>query len=110
MSFQQSARSLTYAFTAAHTVTTLPKSERVLSVSSAEPFFCVVMRHERKWTIEATWPDESVEVAETFADYFEALGWLGLEASAWVEKRLEFEPVKFRRSGSTVGNQRDDFL
>jgi hypothetical protein len=57
-------------------------------MSAAEPFFCVVMHHERKWTIEATWPDESVEVAETFADYFEALGWLGLEASTWVEKRL----------------------
>jgi hypothetical protein len=48
-------------------------------MSAAEPFFCVVMHHERKWTIEATWPDESVEVAETFADYFEALGWLGLD-------------------------------
>jgi hypothetical protein len=57
-------------------------------MTAAEPFFCVVMHHERKWTIEATWPDESVEVAETFADYFEALGWLGLKASAWVAKRL----------------------
>jgi hypothetical protein len=57
-------------------------------MSAAEPFFCVVMHHERRWTIEATWPDESVEVAETFADYFESLGWLGPEASAWVEKRL----------------------
>jgi hypothetical protein len=57
-------------------------------MSAAEPFFCVVMHHERRWTIEATWPDESVEVAETFTDYFEALGWLGLEAPTWVEKRL----------------------
>jgi hypothetical protein len=57
-------------------------------MSTAEPFFCVVMHHERKWTMEATWPDESVEVAETFADYFEALRWLSLEASTWVEKRL----------------------
>jgi hypothetical protein len=36
-----------------NTVTTLPKSERVLSMSSAEPFFCVVMHHERKWTNRA---------------------------------------------------------
>jgi hypothetical protein len=63
-------------------------------MSAAEPFFCVVMHHERKWTIEATWPDKSVEVVETFADYFEALRWVGLEASAWVEKRLALQQVR----------------
>jgi hypothetical protein len=57
-------------------------------MSAAEPFFCVVMHHERKWTIEATWPDKSVELAETSADYFEAMEWLNSEASVWVEKRL----------------------
>jgi hypothetical protein len=63
-------------------------------MSAADPFFCVVMHHQRKWTIEATWPDKSVELVETFADYFEALRWLGQEASAWVEKRLVSELVK----------------
>jgi hypothetical protein len=63
-------------------------------MSAAEPFFCVVMHHERKWTIEATWPDKSVELIGTFADYFDALRWVGQEASTWVEKRLAFEPVK----------------
>jgi hypothetical protein len=72
----------------------LTVQERVMGMSAAEPFFCVVMHHERKWTIEATWPDKSAELVEIFADYFEALSWLGHEASVWVEKRLEFEPVK----------------
>jgi hypothetical protein len=58
-------------------------------MSTAAPFFCVVMHHERKWTIEATWPDKSVEVVETFTDYFEALKWLNSEASEWVAQQIQ---------------------
>ena len=42
-------------------------------MSAAEPFLCVVRRSESKWTVEAKWPDDSTEIVETFADYFEAL-------------------------------------
>ena len=56
---------------------------------AAEPFFCILMHHERKWTIDATWPDKSVEHVETFTDYFEAMKWLNSEASAWVAKQIQ---------------------
>jgi hypothetical protein len=58
-------------------------------MSTAAPFFCVVMHHERRWTIEATWPDKSVEAVETFTDYFEALKWLNSKASAWIAQHSE---------------------
>jgi hypothetical protein len=58
------------------------------SVSAAEPFFCVALRRgDGKWIIEAKWPDVSIEIVETFDDYFEALRWLSTESSAWAEKR-----------------------
>ena len=45
-------------------------------MNAAEPFFCVVSRGNSNWTIEAKWPDDSIEIVESFADYFEALRWL----------------------------------
>jgi hypothetical protein len=38
------------------------------------------MHHERKWTIE---------VVETFTDYFEALKWLNSKASAWIAQQIQ---------------------
>jgi hypothetical protein len=58
-------------------------------VSTAEPFFCVVLsRGDGKWMIEAKWPDNSIEIVKAFDDYFEALRWLGAESSAWTKQRL----------------------
>ena len=49
-------------------------------MSAAEPFFCVALRRDDgKWIIEAKWPDDSIEIVETFDDYFEALRWLSTE-------------------------------
>jgi hypothetical protein len=58
-------------------------------VSTAEPFFCVVLRRgDGKWIIEAKWPDDTTEIVEAFDDYSEALTWLSAGSSAWVEERL----------------------
>ena len=57
-------------------------------MSVGEPFFCVVMRDRARWTIEAKWPDGTMEVVETFTHYFEALRWLSTQTSAWIEQRL----------------------
>ena len=58
-------------------------------MSTAEPIFCVVLRRgDGKWMIEAKWPDDSIEIVETFDDYFEALRWLSAKSSAWTEQRL----------------------
>ena len=57
-------------------------------MSAAEPFLCVVRRSESKWTVEAKWPDDSTEIVETFADYFEALRWLSARSTAWIDERV----------------------
>jgi hypothetical protein len=33
----------------------------------------VLRRGDGKWMIEGKWPDDSIEIVETFDDYFEAL-------------------------------------
>ena len=38
-------------------------------MSAAELFFSVALR-DGKWEIEATWPEDSTELVETFDDYF----------------------------------------
>ena len=57
-------------------------------MSAAEPFFCVVRCSESKWTVEAKWPDDSTEIVETFADYFEALRWLNTHCAVWIDQRM----------------------
>jgi hypothetical protein len=56
-------------------------------MSPAEPFFCVVLLCGNQWTIEAKWPDDTTEIVETFADYFEALRWLSTQSAAWIDQR-----------------------
>ena len=50
----------------------------------AESFFCVVSRGNGNWTIEAKWPDNSIEIVQSFSDYFEALRWLSTQSTAEV--------------------------
>ena len=38
--------------------------------------------------MEAKWPDGSTEVVETFADYFEALRWLSMQCTSWLDQRM----------------------
>jgi hypothetical protein len=57
-------------------------------MSAAEPFLCVMRRGESKWTVEAIWPDDSTEIVETFADYFEALQWLSTQCAVWIDQRM----------------------
>ena len=62
-------------------------------MSAVDPFFCVALRRDGKWIIEAKWPDDATEIVETFDDYFEALSWLSTESSAWTEQRLSSKKV-----------------
>ena len=63
-------------------------------MSAAEPFFCVALhRDDGKWIIQATWPDDSTEIVETFDDYFEALRWLSAQSKAWIDHRLRIRDV-----------------
>jgi len=62
----------------------------VVGLSAADPFFCVVLRDA--WAVEAEWPDGSIELVETFGDYFDALNWLTNKAVDWVQQRMPAMP------------------
>jgi hypothetical protein len=60
-------------------------------MSECEPFFCVVRGSEREWIVEARWLDGVTEIVEIFADYVEALQWLSMQSSVWLEQRMANE-------------------
>ena len=60
-------------------------------MNAAEPFFLRSLSRFNfsNWTIEAKWPrTDSIEIVESFADYFEALRWLSTQSTAWINQRL----------------------
>jgi hypothetical protein len=50
--------------------------------------FCIVLRDGARWAVEAEWPDGSIELVETFGDYFDALNWVTNKAAAWTKQRI----------------------
>jgi hypothetical protein len=52
-------------------------------LSATEPFFGVGLQCGN-WAFEAEWPDGSIELIDTFSDYFEALNWVSNQAAAWI--------------------------
>jgi len=53
----------------------------------AKPIFCVVLGDARYWSVEAEWPDGTIEQVETFKHYLEAINWLSTDSEAWVSAR-----------------------
>jgi len=39
------------------------------------------------WTVEAEWPDGTIETVKTFGAELAALDWLSWQANAWLESR-----------------------
>ena len=53
----------------------------------AKPIFCVVLGDAQYWSVEAEWPDGTIEKVETFKHYLEAINWLSADSEAWVTAR-----------------------
>ena len=53
----------------------------------AKPIFNVVLRDGDHWTVEAEWPDGTIEQVETFKAYFDALHWMNTQSDAWLRER-----------------------
>jgi hypothetical protein len=53
----------------------------------AKPIFCVVLGDATHWSVEAEWPDGTIEQVETFKHYLEAMNWLSTDSEAWVTAR-----------------------
>jgi hypothetical protein len=64
----------------------------------AKPIFCVVLGDARYWSVEAEWPDGTIEQVETFKHYLEAINWLSTDSEAWVSAR-EVSPGNITTAG-----------
>lgn len=53
----------------------------------AKPIFCVVLGDANYWSVEAEWPDGTIEQVEKFKHYLEATNWLGANSEEWVSTR-----------------------
>jgi hypothetical protein len=49
-----------------------------------KPVFCVVLSDGERWSVEAEWPDGTIEYVDTFGGYSDAVNWISTRS----EKRL----------------------
>jgi hypothetical protein len=53
-----------------------------------KPIFCLVLSDGQRWSVEAEWPDGTIEQINTFKEYFEASSWLLTQSGSWLQERL----------------------
>ena len=53
-----------------------------------KPIFCVVLRDGGKWTVEAEWPDGTIENVDAFNHQFEAADRIISQSEGWLEERV----------------------
>ncbi len=53
-----------------------------------KPIFCLVLSDGQRWSVEAEWPDGTIEQVNTFKGYFEAASWLQTQSEPWLRERF----------------------
>jgi hypothetical protein len=61
-----------------------------MSIISPEPIFCVVLGDAEHWSVEAEWPDGTIEQVDIFKAHFEAVNWLRTQSQSWLQSRGAF--------------------
>jgi hypothetical protein len=54
-----------------------------------KPLFCVVLSDGQRWSVEAEWPDGTIEQIDTFRLHFEAVNWLSTQSESWLRERTD---------------------
>jgi hypothetical protein len=52
-----------------------------------KPLFCVVQLADEQWTVEAEWPDGTIEEIDTFKNHSDAVDWVSTRSERWLEER-----------------------
>jgi hypothetical protein len=52
------------------------------------PFLCVVLCNGKQWTVEAEWPDGTIEQIDSFTHHFEAADWISNQSEKWLQMRV----------------------
>jgi hypothetical protein len=58
-----------------------------MSNIAREPIFCVVLGDAENWSVEAEWPDGTIEPVHAFKAYFEAMNWVRTQSQLWLQVR-----------------------
>ena len=53
-----------------------------------KPIFCAVMNDGNDgWSVEAEWPDGTIEQVSTFKAHSDAANWITNQSQAWLDSR-----------------------
>ncbi len=58
-----------------------------LRVAMVKPVFCVVLTDGPQWSVEAEWPDGTIEQIDTFKGHFDAVKWVSTRSETWLRER-----------------------
>jgi hypothetical protein len=55
---------------------------------SLKPIFCIVLGDGERWSVEAEWPDGTIERIDTFNAHLDAVHWVNTLSKAWLQDRV----------------------
>jgi hypothetical protein len=58
-----------------------------MPVVPPKPIFCVVLGDGDRWSVEAEWPDGTIERIDTFNAHLDAMKWITTRSEEWVQER-----------------------
>ena len=58
-----------------------------LRVAMVKPVFCVVLTDGPQWSVEAEWPDGTIEHVDTFKGHSDAVKWVSTRSETWLRER-----------------------
>jgi len=53
-----------------------------------KPIFSVVLSDGDNWSVEAEWPDGTIEPVEDFRGHSDAVDWLNTRSESWLRERV----------------------
>jgi hypothetical protein len=71
-----------------------------MSIIAREPIFCVVLGDAENWSVEAEWPDGTIEPVHTLKAYFEAMNWVRTQSQLWLQSRTADSSIPVPRTRS----------
>jgi hypothetical protein len=60
-----------------------------MATITQRPFFCAVLSDGQQWTVEAEWPDGTIEQIDAFKHHFEAADWIACQSKEWLQERAD---------------------
>ena len=56
-------------------------------MAPTKPIFCAVLSDVQRWSVEAEWPDGTIEQVDEFKHHFEAAHWISSQSETWLQER-----------------------